>query len=82
MAVIRGVPSPDEGASPLSKEEQARNLEELRKQQAAKKKAKSKTMGTTKVQEDDYYSESYATGGRVRMRDGIAVRGKTRGKIY
>lgn len=81
MAVIRGVPLPDEGAPPLSKEEQARNLETLRKQQAAKK-AKSKTMGTTKVQEDDYYTETYATGGRVRMRDGIAVRGKTRGKIY
>lgn len=43
---------------------------------------KTKTMGTTKVESDDYYSETYATGGRVRMRDGIAVRGKTRGKIY
>lgn len=82
MPLIGGVPSPDEGAPPLSKEEQEANLRKLREQEAAKKKAKTKTIGTTKVQSDDYYSETYATGGRVRMRDGIAVRGKTRGKIY
>lgn len=82
MAVIRGVPSPDDmSGTPLTPKERAENLRKLKEQEAAKK-AKSKTMGTTRVQEDDYYTETYATGGRVRMRDGIAVRGKTRGKIY
>lgn len=80
MPLINGVPSPDEGAPPLSKAEQEANLRKLREQEAAKKKAKSATAGT-KYQED-FYSETYAMGGKVRMRDGIAVRGKTRGKIY